>query len=126
MVLTIPRETLEARLGSVGPVTAREDESCQSNCRTGMGISFIFPAGAIRLMVQSGLRSLNKLSIWLLRRFQVETQQSGSTLSSSRATTLLRLKSVIESRLCEPDLKPAAVAAETGERLNPLLLGLDD
>ena len=46
--------------------------------------------------------------------FSAGTQQSGVSLSSSRATTLLRLKSVIESRLHETDLRPAAVAAETG------------
>jgi AraC family transcriptional regulator, positive regulator of tynA and feaB len=46
--------------------------------------------------------------------FSVETQPSGPSLSSSRAITLLRLKSVIESRLYEPDLRPAAVAAEAG------------
>ena len=46
--------------------------------------------------------------------FSAETQQSGSSLSSSRATTLLRLKSVIGSRLHETDLRPAAVAAGAG------------
>jgi AraC family transcriptional activator of tynA and feaB len=46
--------------------------------------------------------------------FSVETQLSGPSLSPSRAITLLRLKSVIDSRLHDPDLRPAAVAAEAG------------
>ena len=35
-------------------------------------------------------------------------------LSSTRTTTLLRLKSIIEARLSDPSLKPAMVAEATG------------
>ena len=47
-------------------------------------------------------------------RFLVLTVAGWLGFASSRANTLLRLKSVIESRLYESDLRPAAVAAETG------------
>jgi AraC-like DNA-binding protein len=43
-----------------------------------------------------------------------EAGPSGVTLSSVRKATLFRLKSVIEAHLREPQLRPAAVAAETG------------
>ena len=38
----------------------------------------------------------------------------GRVLCSPRGTTLYRLKSVIEARLCHPDLKPAAAASAAG------------
>ena len=46
--------------------------------------------------------------------FTTELGQAQPALSSSRATTLLRLKALIEARLSDPALKPEAVAAEAG------------
>ena len=114
MVLKIPRETLEARLGSVGPLTARTMETANPIAGLAWGFLSILPGRLDTLDGPVGVTIAEQALDLVAQAFSVETQQSGSTLSSSRATTLLRLKSVIESRLCEPDLKPAAVAAETG------------
>jgi AraC-like DNA-binding protein len=40
--------------------------------------------------------------------------QGDATLSSARSTALFRLKSAIEARLREPNLRPASAAAEAG------------
>jgi len=114
MVLKISREALEARLGSVASFTART--MAADNPIAGLASGFLSMLltrldtldGPVAAKIAEQALDLVALA------FSAETQQSGSSLSSSRATTLLRLKSVIESRLHEPDLKPAAVAAETG------------
>jgi AraC-like DNA-binding protein len=46
--------------------------------------------------------------------FTAELQQNGVVLSSARAMALLRLKTVIEARLSDAELKPAAVAFAAG------------
>ena len=114
MVLKIPREALEARLGSVGPLTARTMEAANPIAGLAWGFLSMLPGRLDTLDGPVGVTIAEQALDLVALAFSSETQQSGSTLSSSRATTLLRLKSVIESRLCEPDLKPAAVAAEAG------------
>ena len=114
IVLKIPREALEARLGSVAPLTARTMEAASPIAGLAWGFLSMLPGRLDTLDGPVGLTIAEQALDLVALAFSVETQQSGSTLSSSRATTLLRLKSVIESRLCEPDLRPAAVAAEAG------------
>ena len=117
IVLKIPREALEARLGRVAPLTAYTMEADRPI--TGLASGFLSMLakrldtfdGPVGLTIAEQALDLVALA------FFVETQQSGSTLSSSRTITLLRLKSIIESRLYEPDLRPAAVAAEAGIRI---------
>jgi AraC-like DNA-binding protein len=46
--------------------------------------------------------------------FETESKSGPAALSSSRTTTLLRLKAIIEARLYDPALKPALAAAATG------------
>ena len=114
MVLKIPREALEARLGRVAPLTAHTMEA--ENPITGLASGFLsmLPKRLDTLDGPVGVTIAEQALDLVALAFSTETQQSGSSLSSSRATTLLRLKSVIESRLHEPDLRPAAVSAETG------------
>jgi AraC family transcriptional regulator, positive regulator of tynA and feaB len=114
MVLKIPRESLEARLGRVAPLTAHTMEA--DNPITGLASGFLsmLPKRLDTLDGPVGVTIAEQALELVALAFSTETQQSGSSLSSSRAITLLRLKSVIESRLHEPDLRPAAVAAETG------------
>ena len=114
MVLKIPREALEARLGSVAPFTARTMEADNPIAGLASGFLSMLATRVDALDGACGARIAEQALDLVALAFSAETQQSGSSLSSSRATTLLRLKSVIESRLHEPDLKPAAVAAETG------------
>ena len=114
MVLKIPHKALEARLGRVAPLTAYTMEA--ANPITGLASGFLsmLPRRLDTLDGPVGVTIAEQALDLVALAFSTETQQSGSSLSSYRATTLLRLKSVIESRLHEPDLRPAAVSAETG------------
>ncbi len=114
MVLKIPREALEARLGSVAPFTARTIQADNPIAGLASGFLSMLATRLDTLDGAAGVKLAEQALDLVALAFSVETQQSGSSLSSSRAITLLRLKSVIESRLYEPDLKPAAVAAEAG------------
>jgi AraC family transcriptional regulator, positive regulator of tynA and feaB len=114
MVLKIPREALEARLGTAAPFTARTMET--DTPIAGLASEFLSMLGTRvdALDGAAGVQLAEQALDLVALVFSVGTQQSGVSLSSSRAITLLRLKSVIESRLYDPDLRPAAVAAETG------------
>ena len=114
MVLKIPREALEARLGSVAPFTARTMEADAPIA--GLASGFLSMLGTrVDTLVGAASATIAEQALDLVAlAFSAATQQSGVSLSSSRSTTLLRLKSVIESRLHEPDLRPATVATETG------------
>ena len=96
MVLKIPREALEARLGSVGPLTARTMEAANPIAGLAWGFLSMLPGRLDTLDGPVGVTIAEQALDLVALAFSSETQQSGSTLSSSRATTLLRLKSVIE------------------------------
>ena len=114
VVLKVPRQSLEARLGNVAAFTARTMAADNPIAGLASGFLSMLPErldtldGPVAVTIAEQALDLVALA------FSVETQQSCSSLSSSRATTLLRLKAVIESRLHEPDLRSAAVAAEAG------------
>ncbi len=60
--------------------------------------------------------------------FCADANDAARTLSSPRATALLRLKAAIDARLSDPDLKPTAAAAAAGISVryaNDLLSGED-
>ena len=114
IVLKIPREALEARLGRVAPLTAHTMEADDPITGLAWGFLSMLPERLATLDGPVGVTIADQALDLVALAFSVETQQSGASLSSSRAITLVRLKSTIESRLYEPDLRPAAVAAETG------------
>jgi AraC family transcriptional regulator, positive regulator of tynA and feaB len=114
MVLKIPREALEARLGRVALLTAHTMEADNPIAGLASGFLSMLPERLDTLDGPVGVTIAEQALDLVALAFSVETQQSASSLSSSRVITLLRLKSVIESRLCDPDLRPAAVAAEAG------------
>jgi AraC family transcriptional regulator, positive regulator of tynA and feaB len=114
MVVKVPRQMLEARLGSVAPLTARTMEADNPIAGLASGFLSMLPGRLDTLDGPVGVTIAEQALDLVALAFSVETQQSASSLSSSRAITLLRLKSIIESRLYEPDLRPAAVAAEAG------------
>jgi AraC family transcriptional regulator, positive regulator of tynA and feaB len=124
-VVKVPRQALEARLGSVAALTSRTISP--DNPIAPLASSFL-SALAMRidkLDAATGGKIAEQTLDLLALAFSVDAQRTTLTLSSARAMTLIRLKSVIERRLHDPDLKPATAAAEVGISIryaNTLLL----
>jgi AraC family transcriptional regulator, positive regulator of tynA and feaB len=111
--LQIPRPALESRLGVVAALSAHTMQAHSPLAELASGFLTMLPSrvDAIDDAVCAGLAT--QVLDLLALAFAAELDRSPA-LSSPRATTLLRLKSSIEARLCEPDLRPAAVAAAVG------------
>ncbi len=109
-----PRSGLEARLGNLHGLTALALPAEQPI--VGLAVGFLSMlvqrAGSFDEVVGSKLadQALDLLAL----AYSTELGLPHPNLSSARSTSLLRLKSVVEDRLCESDLKPAAVAAAAG------------
>ena len=114
LVLKVPRACLETRLGSVSPFTA---QSMRSNNPIG-GLAFRFfrllPSRSDTLdgiaARQIADQALDLLALSCTR----ECRHTMSTQTSTRAATLLSLKSIIESRLFDPRLTPSNSAEMAG------------
>ena len=110
----VPRAGLEARLGNLDGLTALPLAPEQPV--VGLAVSFMSMlaerAGSFDETIGSKLaeQALDLVAL----AFSTATGRTGAALSSARATALFRLKSAIEGRLCEPGLKPAAVAVAAG------------
>jgi AraC-like DNA-binding protein len=111
---TIPRFELEARLGSIAGLTARTMDVRDPVMGIAAGFLAMLPDrmdafdGPTSLQIASQALDLVALAL------STETQKSVRALSSSRGIALLRLKSVIEARLTDPDLKPGVAATAAG------------
>ncbi len=110
----IARQALEARLGSLGGLTARAIASDLSVGGLASGFLSMLPArldaieGAAASMLADQALDLVALAA------SGALGLAGAALSSVGSTALFRLKSVIEARVREPDLRPTAVAAAAG------------
>jgi AraC family transcriptional activator of tynA and feaB len=114
VVIKIPRHALEARLGNVGALTARGISA--KGALAGLASGFLSMILARLDAVDNAAASTIATQALDLLALAASHELSGTevAISSVRSTTLLRLKSVMEARLREPDLKPTAVAAEVG------------
>ncbi len=110
----VPRAGLEARLGNLDGLSALPlaGEKPVVGLAVGFLSMLVERAGSFDEVVGSKLadQALDLVAL----AYSTELGLSRPRLSSARSTSLLRLKSVIEARLCEPGLKPAAVAAAAG------------
>jgi AraC-like DNA-binding protein len=113
LVLTIPRRAFEERLGAAAALYALTMDAG----RPLSGIVSVFLS-----MLPSRIEAADKPTASRLAEqaldlialaLSLEVGET-ATLASARATALFRLKAVIEARLCDPALKPAAVAAAAG------------
>lgn len=111
--LRIPRPLVEARLGNLAGLTARPITGSAGIGALAMGFLELLPDQADALDEVASLKATEQLLDLLALAIATENNK-GATLSSPRATTLLRLKATIERLLVEPDLKPERVATETG------------
>jgi AraC-like DNA-binding protein len=110
----IPREMLEARLGSVSAMTARSISSQGPIAALTSGFLAMLPAHVDTLDSQSVQKISEQALDLIALAFSKENDQNGAALSSARATALLRLKSAVDAGLCDPELRPATVAATAG------------
>lgn len=113
MTFKISRPDLQCRVGDVSLLTARV---IGGEAVSGLASGFLsmLPGrlGALneRARAKLGEQALDLVAL----AFTAELQQSGLALASPRATALLRLKTAIEARLADTQLKPAAAAAAAG------------
>ncbi len=112
--LTIPRQALEARIGPAQSLTVLPMDASRPLAALAAGFVSLLPSRIGRLDATAGAKLTDQALDLVALAYSVEAAGTGVVLSSPRATTLFRLKSVIEARLCDPDLKPAAVAAAAG------------
>ncbi len=111
--VSIPRNALQARIGTfVGgahPLTGSEPI---------VGLLFGFVSMVAARIHELDDAARNRLGEQLLDLIALaiseERGDAVSALASPRAVALLRLKAAIESRLCNPDLRPAEAAASAG------------
>ena len=113
IALRIPRNLIEARLGNLAGRMARPITESTGIGALAMGFLELLPDQAGALDEVASLKATEQLLDLVALAFSAESSK-GATLSSPRATTLLRLKATIERLLVEPDLKPERVAAEAG------------
>lgn len=110
----IDRPAIEARLGGLGAMTARSIKP--EGPVAGLASGFLsMLAARVDLVAGAAASRLADQALDLVAlAATAEFGQSGLALSSARSVTLLRLKTVIEAHLREPDVRPTAIAAEVG------------
>lgn len=113
VVLKVPRASLEARIGQPAEFTGRTISKSGGLAALTLGFMELLPDQAERLDDAAGMRVAEQV-LDLAALTYSSCQLRGASLSSPRATALLRLKATVERLLTEPGLKPEQVAAETG------------
>jgi AraC-like DNA-binding protein len=114
VILQVPRQRLEVRVGSLGRLTARAMDIRMPLSALASGFLTMLPTCTETLdSVAEGKLAEQALDLVALA-FSAEADRRVGELSSPRACTLLRLKAEIETRLTDPDLKPSTVAEATG------------
>jgi AraC-like DNA-binding protein len=106
----IERRQLESRLGSLASVTARALGAEAPAAGLASGFLSMLARRFDALAGPAGAQLAEQALDLIALAFAGDAAETGFP-SAVRAAALLRLKSVIETRLCDPDLKPAAAAA---------------
>lgn len=114
LVVKIPRWELQARLGDVTALTARPITRSKPIGALASGFLAMLPARVDELDGSASAKIAQQALDLVALAFDAESGSTPAVLSSSRTTTLLRLQTSIESRLCDPTLRPAVAAADAG------------
>jgi AraC family transcriptional activator of tynA and feaB len=113
IVFKIPRSELQARLGEIGSYTATLLPRTEPSTALASEFLAMLEARADAIDASIGAKVAQQALDLVALAF--ETGVGGAAqLSSTRTTKLLRLKSIIEGRLHDPELKPADVSAIAG------------
>lgn len=114
VVLKVPRGELQARLGDLSALSALPLANGSPELALASSfVSMLIDQGDA-LGEPAGGKIAQQLLDLVALAFEAELPDRRAVLSSSRATTLLRLKAVIEARLHEAELKPVLAAAAAG------------
>lgn len=113
IALRIPRPLIEARLGTLAGRMAHAITETTGIEALAMGYLKLVSEKIESLDELANLKAAEQVLDLLALAFTTGAGTAPS-LSSARATALLRLKAIVERRLVEPDLKPERVAAEAG------------
>ncbi len=111
---TIPRRLLEARLGNASSFTARAIDMHNPLAKITAAFFAMLPACIDGIDVAAASKITEQALDLLALTFSMATQYGGFTLSSAKTIALMRLKSVIDARLSDPELGPALAAAAAG------------
>jgi AraC-like DNA-binding protein len=114
LVVKVPRRVLQARLGVLSALTARPVSCTRPEVGLASGFLAMLAERAHALDEAAGAKVAQQALDLVALAFEVELPAGRTMLSSSRNTTLLRLKAIIESRLADSALKPKEAAAAAG------------
>jgi AraC-like DNA-binding protein len=114
LLLKVPRPELQARLGDLSDLTARPNLGDRPEMELASSFLTMLVERAGALEEPAGGKVAQQLLDLLALAFEAQMPVRRASLSSSRSTTLLRLKAVIEAHLHEPGFKPTVAAATTG------------
>jgi AraC-like DNA-binding protein len=114
LVIKVPRWELQVRLGDVAALTARTIGDHEPMGALAVGFLGMLPQRVSALQAVAGVKIAQQALDLVSLAFGSQTRNGISSLSSHRTTMLLRLKAIIESRLCDPTLRPASAAAAAG------------
>ena len=110
----VPRQELEVRAGNAAALTSRTLNSRDPVAGLASGFLAML-AERIDTIDKSAAAKVSAQALDLVMlALAAGTGASGITYSSRRAVTLTLLKSAIEARLHDPELKPASAAAAAG------------
>jgi AraC-like DNA-binding protein len=101
-------------MGSMADLTARPMDARKPLPALAAGFISMLPSCTDTLDDMAELKLAEQALDLIALALSAEVEKSAVALSSPRASTLLRLKSEIEARLSDPELRPSAVAESTG------------
>ncbi len=114
LVVKVPRWELQARLGDVSALTAMPLSGSGPVTALASGFLGLLASRVDAVDAVAGDKLAQQALDLVALAFDAEGAGGRTTLSSVRATTLLRLKAIIEAKVHDPDLKPVLAAAATG------------
>lgn len=128
LLIRVPRWELQDRLGAVSAFTSRMISQESALGALASGFLALIPDRIGGLDRVSGEKIAQQALDLVALAFSAEAAGRPVALSTSRRATLLRIKQIIENRLCDPGLRPATVAKAAGisVRYANALLAVED
>jgi len=114
VVVQVPRQRLEVRVGSTSGLTALLMDARRPLPSLASGFLAMLPSCTETLDEVAASRLAEQALDLIALALTTEAEKSAVALSSPRACTLLRLKCEIEARLSDPELRPSTVAEAVG------------
>lgn len=114
LVIKIPRQLLEAKLGNLSLFTSQTMSFKNPLSKLALGYMSTLPSICDNLEEEKA-KTISQQTVEIISQsFSHECQHNGTPILQSRFTTLMRLKSVIETHLNNHDFKPSNAAALVG------------